>query len=89
MGLDIRLPLGLLFALLGLILTVYGLASDPARYRQSLGVNINLYWGIVLFVFGVAMLLLARRKRTRAATQELEAVEAGKTASRSSHTQGE
>jgi hypothetical protein len=43
----------------------------------------------VLFVFGVAMLLLARRKRTRAATQELEAVEAGKTASRSSHTQGE
>lgn len=87
MGLDIRLPLGLLFALLGVILTVYGLASNPARYQQSLGVNINLYWGIVLFVFGVVMLLLGRRrKRTQAATEEREAVEVGRTASRSSHT---
>ena len=87
MGLDIRLPLGLLFALLGVILTVYGLASNPARYQQSLGLNVNLYWGIVLFVFGVVMLLLGRRgKRTQSATEELEAVEAGKTASRSSRT---
>ena len=87
MGLDIRLPLGLLFALLGVILTVYGLASNPARYQQSLGVNVNLYWGIVLFVFGVVMLLLGRRqKRTQSSTEELEAVEAGKTASRSSRT---
>ena len=61
MGLDIRLPLGLLFALIGLILTVYGLTSDPARYQQSLGVNVNLYWGVVLFVFGMVMLFLGRR----------------------------
>ena len=65
MGLDIRLPLGILFALIGAILTIFGVASDPARYQQSLGVNVNLYWGIVLFVFGLVMLLLARRgKRT-------------------------
>ena len=63
MGLDIRLPLGILFALLGAILTIFGVASDPARYQQSLGVNVNLYWGIVLLVFGLVMLLLARRSK--------------------------
>ena len=61
MGLDIRLPLGLLFVLLGVILTIFGIAGDSARYQQSLGVNINLYWGIVLFVFGLVMLFLGRR----------------------------
>jgi membrane protein implicated in regulation of membrane protease activity len=70
MGLDIRLPLGLLFALLGVILTVYGLAGNPARYAQSLGVNINLYWGMVLFVFGVVMLFLGRRGRRAERTDE-------------------
>lgn len=61
MGIDIRLPLGALFSLLGLILIVYGAVSDPTRYQQSLGINVNLDWGIVLLVFGVFMLLLARR----------------------------
>jgi hypothetical protein len=61
MGIDIRLPLGILFSLLGLTLVIYGLAGDPSRYQQSLGINVNLYWGIVLFVFGVLMLLLGRR----------------------------
>ena len=61
MGIDIRLPLGILFSLLGLTLVIYGLAGDPSRYQQSLGINVNLYWGIVLLVFGVLMLLLGRR----------------------------
>jgi hypothetical protein len=61
MRLDIRLPIGLLFAVFGAILTVFGLVGDPARYEQSLGVNINLYWGLVLFVFGTVMILLGRR----------------------------
>ena len=73
MGLDIRLPLGLLFALVGLILTVYGFLSNPARYEQSLGVNVNLYWGVVLFAFGVVMLFLGRRgKRTARGEENLE-----------------
>ncbi len=63
MGIDIRLPIGLLFSLLGLILVVFGAASDPARYRQSLGININLIWGAVLLVFGLLMLFLGRRAR--------------------------
>ena len=60
MGIDIRLPIGILFSLLGLILAVYGFLGDPSQYRQSLDVNINLGWGIVLLAFGLVMLLLGR-----------------------------
>jgi hypothetical protein len=63
LGLDIRLPIGLLFTLAGALLSVYGLTSDPSIYSRSLGLNINLWWGAVLLVFGVMMLLLARRAR--------------------------
>jgi len=61
MGIDIRLPIGILFSLLGLILAAYGIFGDSSQYRQSLGVNINLAWGIVLLAFGLVMLLLGRR----------------------------
>ncbi len=61
MGIDIRLPIGILFSLLGLILASYGFFGAPARYQQSLGVNINLEWGVVLLVFGLVMLVLGRR----------------------------
>lgn len=63
MQLDVRLPMGLLFLILGVILVGYGLAADPAIYaRHSLGQNVNLTWGIVFALFGAAMLGLARRK---------------------------
>jgi hypothetical protein len=61
MGIDIRLPLGILFLLLGVILLVYGAVSDPSLYQQSLGINVNLYWGVVLFAFGGLMFALSRR----------------------------
>jgi hypothetical protein len=61
MTLDIRIPLGLLFSVLGLILTVYGLVSDKAIYARSLGYDVNLIWGGVLLLFGLAMLALAWR----------------------------
>jgi hypothetical protein len=61
MGIDIRLPLGLLFLLLGAILLVYGAVSDPSLYQQSLGINVNLYWGVVLLAFGALMFTLSRR----------------------------
>jgi hypothetical protein len=60
-GLDVRIPVGLLFTIMGVALVLYGLVSDPAIYQRSLGVNINLIWGAVLLAFGVVMLLLARR----------------------------
>jgi hypothetical protein len=61
MGIDIRLPLGGLFLLLGAVLLVYGAVSDPSLYQQSLGINVNLYWGVVLLAFGALMFALNRR----------------------------
>ena len=65
MHLDVRIPMGLLFLLVGLILVVYGFTSDPAIYQQhSLGQNVNLVWGSVFAVFGAFLLVLSRRRRT-------------------------
>jgi hypothetical protein len=61
MGLDIRLPIGLMFSLFGVLLVVYGIVSDKAIYNRSLGLNVNLWWGVVLLIFGVTMLVLGRR----------------------------
>lgn len=61
MGLDIRIPLGLMFALIGLLLTGYGLVADRAIYGRSLGINVNLIWGTVLLVFGLAFVISGRR----------------------------
>lgn len=64
MQLDVRLPMGYLFLILGIILVVFGLVSDPAIYaRHSLGININLMWGGCLGVFGGAMLFLVWRTK--------------------------
>lgn len=64
MHLDIRLPMGWLFLLLGLILVVYGWQADPAIYvRHSLGQNVNVAWGAAFAAFGGTMLWLARRAR--------------------------
>lgn len=61
MKLDLRLPIGLMFSIIGALLVVFGLASDPVIYQRSLGVNVNLWWGLVLLVFGLVMLWLVRR----------------------------
>jgi hypothetical protein len=61
MGIDIRLPIGLVFALIGILMIGFGAASDSAIYQRSLGINVNLYWGLVLLAFGVIMALLGRR----------------------------
>ena len=58
--LDLRIPIGGMFTIFGIVLVVYGLVSDPAIYQRSLGINVNLWWGIVLLAFGVVMLWLAR-----------------------------
>ncbi len=63
MHLDVRIPLGLLFLVLGIVLIAFGLTSDPAIYAQhSLGENVNRTWGIIFALFGVIMLLLTRRR---------------------------
>ena len=62
MNFDLRLPIGLMFSLFGAILTVYGLISGPEIYQRSLGINVNLWWGGGLLVFGLLMLFFALRK---------------------------
>jgi hypothetical protein len=59
MGLDIRWPIGLMFTLIGALLAVYGAINGASP--ASLGININLVWGVVLLVFGVLMLAGAMR----------------------------
>jgi multisubunit Na+/H+ antiporter MnhG subunit len=57
--LDIRIPIGLMFGIIGVILAVFGIISDPKIYDRSLGINVNLGWGGVLIVFSAFMLTLA------------------------------
>jgi len=65
MSLDVRFPIGGMFSIIGAILVVYGLVSDDAIYQRSLGINVNLWWGLVLLAFGLVMLGLAMRARRR------------------------
>jgi hypothetical protein len=59
MGLDIRWPIGLMFTLIGVLLTGFGAFNRAGSVTKIEGqdININLIWGIVLLVFGVLMLL--------------------------------
>jgi hypothetical protein len=64
-SLDIRTPIGMMFSIVGLILVVYSFISDPAIYKRSLDININLWWGLVLLAFGLVMFWLGRREPGR------------------------
>jgi hypothetical protein len=69
--LDIRYPIGGMFIILGAILVVFGLVSDPQLYEMhSLGININLGWGCVILAFGLFMLTLAGLARRRSKRRE-------------------
>ena len=61
--LDLRLPIGLMFSIVGVLLLVYGLATsgNAELYKRSLDININVWWGLFLTVFGSLMLVAARR----------------------------
>ena len=63
MKLDLRLPIGLMFSIFGLLLLGFGLISDAAIYQRSLGINVNLWWGVVLLIFGLVMLGFALKAR--------------------------
>jgi len=58
MGLDIKIPIGLMFTILGLLLSIFGLATggDSELYSRSLGININLWTGLAMLVIGLLML---------------------------------
>jgi drug/metabolite transporter (DMT)-like permease len=64
-GLDLRYPIGGLFSVLGVLLTVWGWVTngDASLYGRSGGVNINLWWGVVLLITGLLFIVFARRGR--------------------------
>jgi hypothetical protein len=65
MPLDIRVPIGLMMGLMGLLLAGYGLLGPHDIYARSLGINVNLIWGTALLVFaGILLVLGTRRKRS-------------------------
>ena len=72
MGLDIRLPMGAFFTIIGALLAAYGLFADRAIYERSLGMNLNLSWGLVVLVFGLILLYLSRRGTAAARPAELD-----------------
>jgi hypothetical protein len=61
MGLDVRLPVGVMFALMGALLVGYGILGDQSIYARSLGINVNTIWGGVMIVFAAVLLILASR----------------------------
>ena len=70
MRLDIRLPIGLMFTVLGILLVVIGVIGGKSFVEQSQGTNVNLWWGIVMLVFGIVMFLLGRRGTSSARLAE-------------------
>jgi hypothetical protein len=69
MGLDVRVPVGLMLGIMGVLLLGYGLLGDQSIYGRSLGLNVNAIWGSVLLVVAAVLLTLAAR-RSRASTSE-------------------
>lgn len=68
MGLDIKFPIGLMFMIFGVLLTLHGILTINAveLYEKSLNVNVNLWSGLFMLIFGGLMLFLSMRKKKAA-----------------------
>ena len=62
---DIRIPIGLMFSIIGVLISVFGFVtmSNTEMYQKSLGINVNIIMGVLMLVFGLVMLFFARRKK--------------------------
>ena len=65
MGLDIRIPLGLIFLLIGGLMSIYGFITRHTAdfYEKSMGINLNFTWGLLMFLFGAVMYIVGRRQK--------------------------
>ena len=61
----IRIPIGLMFSVLGVLITIFGIVtkSDSSMYQRSLGINVNILMGVVMLIFGLIMLYLSQKKK--------------------------
>jgi multisubunit Na+/H+ antiporter MnhG subunit len=65
-SLDLRIPMGLMFIIVGAMMSIYGLFTRGSSiYQRSAGMDINLIWGLVMLAFGVTMFALGRRADNR------------------------
>ncbi len=70
MGLDVRIPMGLMFSIMGLMLSAFGALSPRDIYQRSLGINVNLIWGLVLLAVGLILLLSSRKNAQKKSNVE-------------------
>ncbi len=63
--LDLKLPIGWLLSAYGVLLTVYGLVTKKETYAISLGINLNLIWGVLMLAIGGGFLFAAFVKKGR------------------------
>jgi hypothetical protein len=61
---DLRRPIGFLFSLLGVILLLYAAVNPAARAPLDANVNVNLWCGLTLLVFGGCLLWLSYRAKS-------------------------
>lgn len=63
MNVDLRIPMGMMFTLMGAVLMAFGLSTknNPEIYARSLGINANLWCGVAVLVFGLLMVGFGRR----------------------------
>ncbi len=66
---DLRLPIGLFFLCVGLIMTGFGLFSPHNIPHINQQINVDLYWGVVLLLFGGVMTVFGM-KGQKAITEE-------------------
>jgi len=62
---DIRIPIGLMFIIIGVLISIFGFVtiSNTEMYHKSLGINVNIIMGLLMLIFGLIMLYFARRKK--------------------------
>jgi hypothetical protein len=62
---DIRIPIGLMFSIIGILISIFGLAtmSDTEMYQKSLNINVNLIMGVLMLIFGLIMLYFSQKKK--------------------------
>jgi hypothetical protein len=69
---DIREPIGFLFLGLGALIAGYGYTAG-AQELVTVGVplNLNIIWGLVMFVFGMVMVCLAKLQQALEAEAQM------------------
>ncbi len=74
MNFDLRTPIGWMFTLTGLILSLFGwsVKDDASFLARTQGINANLYYGLALLAFGLLLTLYGKRQGTGAGNREQE-----------------